>query len=214
MSFDIVCFDCDSTLSAIEGIDELASRAGVGAAVAALTTAAMNGEVSLEAVYAQRLNIIKPDRPAIEWLAELYIERILGGALEVVQALQARAKPVHIVSGGLRQAILPLAAYLAIPASHVHAVDIMFNANGSYQGFDEDSVLAKTGGKAEVCRAINPTQARLVLIGDGHTDLEVQQAGAKVIGFGGVVARPAVQAKADFYVGEADLLPVLGYIIG
>jgi phosphoserine phosphatase len=42
MSFDIVCFDCDSTLSEIEGIDELANRAGCGAAMAALTNAARN----------------------------------------------------------------------------------------------------------------------------------------------------------------------------
>ncbi|MEQ1635142.1 MAG: HAD-IB family phosphatase [Methylococcales bacterium] len=210
MSFEIVCFDCDSTLSAIEGIDELANRAGVGSAVAALTTAAMNGEVPLENVYAQRLSIIRPDQSAIDWLAELYIEQIVPGALEVLQALQAQR--VHIISGGLRQAILPLAAYLGVPASRVHAVDILFNADGSYQRFDSDSVLAKTGGKAEICRQINPAQARLVLVGDGQTDLEAQQAGATVIGFGGVAARPAVQARADFYVPGASLLPVLEYI--
>ncbi|MFI3137479.1 MAG: haloacid dehalogenase, partial [Methylococcaceae bacterium] len=112
MSFDIICFDCDSTLSAIEGIDELANRAGVGAEVVALTTAAMNGEVPLEEVYAQRLTIIKPDQSAIEWVAALYIQHVVSGALEVVQALQAQSKNVHIISGGLRQAILPLAEYL------------------------------------------------------------------------------------------------------
>lgn len=213
MSFEIVCFDCDSTLSAIEGIDELANRADVGSAVIALTTAAMNGEVPLEQVYAQRLNIIRPDQSAIAWVAEVYIKQVVAGALEVVQALQAQSKAVHIISGGLRQAILPLAEYLGVPAMNVHAVDIFFNADGSYQGFDSSSVLAKTGGKAEICRQINPAQAPLVVIGDGQTDLEAQQAGATVIGFGGVVARPAVQARADFYVLEASLLPVLGYII-
>ena len=213
MSFDIICFDCDSTLSAIEGIDELANRAGVGAEVVALTTAAMNGEVPLEEVYAQRLTIIKPDQSAIEWVAALYIQHVVSGALEVVQALQAQSKNVHIISGGLRQAILPLAEYLGVPAAQVHAVDIFFNADGSYQGFDTASPLAKTGGKADICRQINPTQARLVVIGDGQTDLEAQQAGATVIGFGGVVARPAVQARADFYVHEASLLAVLDIIM-
>lgn len=212
MSFEIVCFDCDSTLSAIEGIDELASRAGVGAEVVALTTAAMNGEVPLEEVYAQRLGIIKPDQAAIAWVAELYIQQVVEGALEVVQALQAQAKQVHIVSGGLRQAILPLAAYLGVSAANVHAVDVVFNSDGSYQGFDANSALAKTGGKAKICRQINPSQARLVLIGDGQTDLEAQLAGATVIGFGGVVARPAVQQKADYFVHEANLLAILSYI--
>lgn len=212
MSFEIVCFDCDSTLSAIEGIDELASHAGVGAAVVALTTAAMNGEVPLEDVYAQRLNIIKPDQAAIDWVAELYIHQVVEGALEVVQNLQSQAKQVHIVSGGLRQAILPLAAYLGVPTENIHAVDILFNADGSYQGFDIDSVLAKTGGKTAICRQINPEQLNLVLIGDGQTDLEAQQAGATVIGFGGVVTRPAVQQKADYFVSGASLMAVLDYI--
>lgn len=212
MSFDIVCFDCDSTLSAIEGIDELARHAGVGEAIAVLTNSAMNGEVPLEQVYAQRLDVIQPDQAALDWVAEVYIREVVEGAREVIQALQAQSKQVHIVSGGLRQAILPLAAYLGVAANQVHAVDVAFNADGSYSGFDTESVLAKTGGKAEICRQINPSQARLVLIGDGQTDLEAQQAGATVIGFGGVVARSAVKARADFYVSEPNLLAVLAYL--
>ena len=42
--FRAVCFDCDSTLSRLEGIDELASRYGRKDEVALLTEAAMNGE--------------------------------------------------------------------------------------------------------------------------------------------------------------------------
>ena len=37
MSFDIVCFDCDSTLSKIEGIDELGRQSGLFDQLAALT---------------------------------------------------------------------------------------------------------------------------------------------------------------------------------
>ena len=51
MNFDIICFDCDSTLSKIEGIDELAKNVGLGEELAELTNAAMNGIVPLEAVY-------------------------------------------------------------------------------------------------------------------------------------------------------------------
>ena len=92
MSFDIICFDCDSTLSEIEGIDVLAERAGCGAEMAALTNAAMNGEVSLESVYAQRLSLIKPDQKAIEWLADLYIERMVQGVEVVFQQLHHHLK--------------------------------------------------------------------------------------------------------------------------
>ncbi len=53
----LVCFDCDSTLSAIEGIEELARlrQPEVLARVEAMTTAAMNGSVPIEEVFAQRL---------------------------------------------------------------------------------------------------------------------------------------------------------------
>ena len=50
MSFDIVCFDCDSTLSKIEGIDELGRQSGLYDELVGLTNAAMNGELALEDV--------------------------------------------------------------------------------------------------------------------------------------------------------------------
>ena len=58
MSFDVICFDCDSTLSKIEGIDELARRVCLGEEMSKLTEAAMNGELPLEAVYERRLIMI------------------------------------------------------------------------------------------------------------------------------------------------------------
>ena len=70
MSFDVICFDCDSTLSKIEGIDELARRVGMGAEMSKLTDAAMNGELPLEAIYDRRLSLIKPDKASIEWVAD------------------------------------------------------------------------------------------------------------------------------------------------
>ncbi len=61
--YDGVVFDCDATLSALEGIDQLAALAGVADAVSALTHRAMNGEVPLEAVYGERLALIRATLP-------------------------------------------------------------------------------------------------------------------------------------------------------
>ncbi len=211
MSFDVICFDCDSTLSKIEGIDELGRRAGLGDELAKLTDAAMNGIVPLEAVYEQRLALIKPDRASIDWLAGLYIAEQVEGVKNVFSALARQGKQVHIISGGLRAAILPLAHLLGLPESHVHAVDIYFNADGSYRDYERDSPLARTGGKAVVAGLLGKRGA-LVMIGDGKTDLEAQQAGAYVIGFGGVVDRPIVREKADVYVIGPNLDAVLIHI--
>ena len=212
MNFNIICFDCDSTLSQIEGIDELAKRAGLGEEMAVLTNSAMNGEVPLEAVYERRLSLIKPDQNAVSWLADLYIETIVDGAEEVVNDLTEKGKQVHIISGGLRQAILPLAKKLGLPADHIHAVDVFFDHQGSYQGFDTASPLAKTGGKAEICQSLQNGTSNLVMIGDGQTDLESKQAGAIFIGFGGVVERQAVREQADYYVSTTSLMGVLQHI--
>lgn len=213
MSFDVICFDCDSTLSKIEGIDELARRVGLGEEMSRLTDAAMNGEVLLEAVYEQRLSLIRPDQDSINWLADLYIEQIVDGVKEVFEVLTAPGKELHIVSGGIRQAILPLARCLGLSEVQVHAVDIYFNEDGSYRDYDQNSPLARSGGKAEICRQLLKPQSSLVMIGDGKTDMEAKQAGAFVIGFGGVVDRPIVREQADFYSAEPSLVSILAHIL-
>ncbi len=213
MSFDVVCFDCDSTLSKIEGIDELARRVGLGEQMSRLTDAAMNGELPLEAVYGQRLSAIQPDQESIGWLADLYIAEIVDGVKDVFASLLAQSKEVHIISGGLRQAIAPLANYLGLHPDHVHAVDIYFNEDGSYRDFDQDSPLARAGGKAEICRQLIKSQGSLVMIGDGKTDMEAKLAGAYVIGFGGVVDRPVVRELADYFLTDDSLMPILAHIL-
>ena len=212
MSFDIICFDCDSTLSKIEGIDELARRVGLVEEMSKLTDAAMNGEVPLEAVYERRLSLIRPDQHSIDWLADLYIAEIVEGVKEVFATLLAQGKVVHIISGGLRQAILPLANCLGLSEDHVHAVNIYFNEDGSYLNYDLTSPLARTGGKALVVSSLKG-QASIVMVGDGKTDLEAKQAGAYVVGFGGVVKREIVRNSADFYTTEPTLLSVLEHIL-
>lgn len=212
MSFDIICFDCDSTLSKIEGIDVLAERAGCGVEMAALTNAAMNGEVALESVYGQRLALIKPDKAAIDWVADIYIKEIVAGVEAVFRQLHQQGKQVHIISGGLKQAILPLAEKLKVDASRVHAVDVLFDDKGDYLKFNEQSPLARNGGKAEICRQLNPDNLKLAIVGDGNTDMEAKQAGAFCIGFGGVVARKIVQEQADVFVDDPDLQAVLAYL--
>jgi phosphoserine phosphatase len=213
MSFDVICFDCDSTLSKIEGIDELARRVGLGEEMSRLTDAAMNGEVPLEAVYEQRLSLIRPDRASIDWLAGLYIDQIVDGVKDVFEALATPDKELHIISGGIRQAMLPRARYLGLPEAQVHAVDIYFNEDGSYCDYDQISPLSRSGGKAEVCRRLLKPQGSLVMVGDGKTDMEARQAGAYVIGFGGVADRPVVRELADFYSAEPTLASILAHIL-
>ena len=82
-----VCFDCDSTLSTLEGIDELAARLNLESKIAPLTAAAMDGRIAIEAVYARRMALIKPDRESLMWLGQRYIATLVPGAHEAFAIL-------------------------------------------------------------------------------------------------------------------------------
>ncbi len=208
-SVDTVIFDCDSTLSTLEGIDELANRFGVYDQLAPLTQAAMDGELKLDEVYQRRMQLITPGLHDIEWLGERYVETQVSGAQQTVEALKKSGKNIHIVSGGIRQAVIKLADALTIDRTNVHAVDIYFDESGAYTGFDESSPLSMSGGKKTVCRMIAGINGHAVIIGDGITDMEAKQERVAVIGFGGVVNRPRVKQSVSDYIEEPSLLPVL-----
>ena len=211
--YDVVFFDCDSTLSAIEGIDELARAAGCYDEVAALTRSAMKGDIPLQSVYGARLDRIGPTKDALEDLGALYVERLVSGARETIDRLVESGHDVHVVSGGLLPAVAQVAAYLGVPAHRVHAVPLSFDADGAYAGFDASSPLAQTGGKPRVCGAALSEGQRAVMVGDGATDLEVTDVGIDFIGFGGVVVRPDVRAQASCFVDDDDLRAVLPHIL-
>ena len=211
--FDAVCFDCDSTLSRLEGIDELARRVGVDAEIAPLTAAAMDGSIPLDNIYAKRLAIVRPDRSALAWLGQRYVEETVPGARKTVDALHRAGMPVFIVSGGLLPAILPLSAELGIPRNNVYAVDVTFGPDGSYRDFDRHSPLTRPGGKADICRALIRIYPSLAMVGDGVTDLAAREAGAYIVGFGGVAQRDAVMKSADVYIADRDLTAMLEVLL-
>jgi phosphoserine phosphatase len=207
-------FDCDSTLSAIEGIDELAGPSR--REVEELTRKAMAGELSLESVYASRLERIRPSRAALEELGALYVDRLVPGAGELVAALRFLGKHVCILSGGLAPAVGALGRALGFEPADVFAVGLEFAADGSYAGFDARSPFARSGGKREFVRelALRAGAAPIALVGDGMSDCEAAEDGAlaRFVAYGGVVRRPEVFARARIGADGRDLaclLPLL-----
>jgi phosphoserine phosphatase len=200
-------------LTRIEGVDELARLRGVAEPVAELTAAAMEGRVPVESVYGRRLELIRPDRDALDWLGRRYVGAIVEGAGAVVRALHGLGKEVHVVSGGFRPAVCALARALAIPESRVHAVELYFDERGDYVGFDERSPLTRSGGKGRIAGRLLRGGGRGVAIGDGMTDLEMMSAGLGFVGFGGVVRRAPVADRADRYVETQSLSAILSFIL-
>lgn len=211
-----VVFDCDSTLSRIEGIDELCRRLPRERQdeVEALTRAAMDGDLPLAEVYGRRLDLVRPSRPDLEALGQHYDREAVDGAEAVVAGLQARGVRVVVVSGGLKPAVAAFAGQLGIPDDDVFAVDVTFDAEGAYAGFDEDSPLARNQGKVEVLARLRAERQPLLFIGDGITDLEAAPVVDAFIGYGGVVRRRVVEEGAEAYRTDSDLLFVLDEVSG
>jgi len=207
--FGAVCFDCDGTLTRIEGIDELARRSGLEDEIAPLTAAAMDGTLSIEDVYARRLEIVRPDRDALEWLGERYLEELVEGAGETVEALQRVGKPVYVVSGGLLQPVTRLAEAIAIAPANVRAVQVHLDSAGHYRGFDTTSPLVRSDGKAEICRVLSARHGPIAIVGDGVTDLAARSSGTHVVGFGGVAHRQVMVEGADVFVADETLTSTL-----
>ncbi|BCU78921.1 HAD-IB family phosphatase [Luteolibacter sp. LG18] len=195
-------FDCDSTLSTIEGIDELARVRGekVFQDVVALTDAAMNGEIPLGEVFPRRMEIIRPDRADCEAVARLYIETVTPGTRKLVENLKSDGWTLVILSGGFAPLIEPLARELGI--EHVEAVPLHLDAEGRYAGYGSDYPTTRNGGKNEIIRewkaALLPN--KIVMMGDGVSDLETKPDVDLFVGFGGVARRPLVMNGADVWV--------------
>lgn len=213
----LMFFDCDSTLSSIEGIDELARVRGpeVFAEVVALTNAAMNGEIPLDQVFPKRMEIIRPDRKTCEEVAAKYIETVTPGAAELILNLKKDGWTPVILSGGFEPLIRPLARFLGI--DHVEAVPLYLDDNGEYAGYGMDYPTTRNMGKNEIIRewkaALLPE--RTGMMGDGISDLETRGDVDVFIGYGGVVARPLVQQNSQHWLTHlSDVGEVMTILAG
>jgi phosphoserine phosphatase len=204
--FASVVFDCDSTLVAVEGIDELSGP--FRAQITALTDAAMDGSVALEEVYGRRLEIIRPTRTQVDEVGATYVRALVPHARETVAALRWLGKTVRILSGGLLPAVLAVARELGMEDDDVAAVAIHFDADGAYAGFDTRSPLARSNGKAQVIGGWALPRPAL-LVGDGATDREARPAVDTFAAYAGVVERPAAVDGADYVLREPSLAAVL-----
>ena len=227
LGFQRVIFDCDMTLVAVEGIDELARLKGQAEHIADLTRQAMDGIIPLEEVYAKRLELLRPTRAELDEVARIYRQTLTPQTAEVIAALQLAGVEVFIVSGGLKAAVLDLAEMLKIPAQNVHAVSVRLdelsgtwwdytrhqftgNPNETYFAF-APTPLAESNGKLAVVRNLASDGKRTMMVGDGSTDLVTRDVVRLFVGFGGAERRATVAEESAVFIngpGMAGLLPL------
>jgi phosphoserine phosphatase len=228
-SSDLVFFDCDSTLSAIEGVDELARMKGKELRVGLLTQKAMDGDLDLGEVYGKRLRAIRPTRGQLAAIEDLYWSHMVPDTREVIAALHFLGKRVFIISGGLADPVRGFAARLGVPPERVRAVELEFNelsgdwwkyydaaaqTRAAYLDY-EDSPLTITAGKPDIVRELaGNAWGRRLFVGDGVSDMLTRQAVDLFVGFGGVAHREKVERGSDVYILANSLAPVLPLAAG
>ena len=228
-SFDLIFFDCDSTLSTIEGIDELAKLKGKEWRVGLLTQKAMDGDLDLGEVYGKRLKAIRPTRGQLKAIEERYWETIVPDVQAVLEALRFLQKEVFIISGGLAEPVKGFGKRLGVAPDHIRAVELEYNElSGEWWRYHEpqtqhkqtyldynEGPLTVTSGKPDIIRELaQGKHGRRLMVGDGSSDLATHEVVDLFVGFGGVVARDKVLHDAPAFIHSESIAPILPLAAG
>jgi len=205
----LVVMDVDSTLIQDEVIELLAAHAGREAEVAAVTSAAMRGELDFAESLRARVAALAglPESVLGEVRAEI---RLTPGARTLVRTLKRLGFTVAVVSGGFIEIVGDLARELDIDHAHANRLEVR---DGLLTGRVLGDIVDRAGKAAALRRFAEAERlplSRTVAIGDGANDLDMLDAAGLGIAFN---AKPIVREQADTAVNVPYLDAVL-YLLG
>jgi phosphoserine phosphatase len=205
----LIVMDVDSTLIQGEVIEMLAAHAGCEPQVAAITEAAMRGELDFEQSLRQRVALLEGvDASAID---EVYDAIVLApGARTLVRTLRRLGYRFAIVSGGFSQITDRLADELGIHFARANELEIV---DGKLTGRIFGPVVDRTGKAAalrQFAAEVGVSEASVIAIGDGANDLDMLSAAGLGIAYN---AKPLVRDAADTSV-NVPYLDAIMYLLG
>lgn len=205
-----ILMDVDSTLIQQEVIELLAAHAGKEAEVAAVTAAAMRGELDFAQSLHQRVATLAglPEQVLTDVGQKI---RLTPGAARLVREAKDAGHVVAAVSGGFSQILAPLARTLGLDFALANDLEIL---DGRLTGRVAGAVVDRAA-KAAALRAWSAESGidldHTMAIGDGANDLDMMEAAALGVAFR---AKPAVRAAADAQINipHLDVALALGGI--
>ncbi|MDB5683806.1 MAG: phosphoserine phosphatase [Sphingomonas bacterium] len=202
----LIIADMDSTMITIECIDELADYAGIKPQVAAVTEAAMRGELDFEAALDARVALLRGLDVAV--LDRCYAERvrIMPGAKALVRTMRARGARAVLVSGGFTVFADRVAAEIGFDRALSNRLEI---GNGILAGTVARPIIGAAAKRetliAEVEALGIPLTATLA-VGDGANDIPMIQASGLGVAYH---AKPKTAAAAAARIEHGDLSALL-----
>ena len=205
----LIVFDVDSTLIQQEVIEMLAARAGALDAVAAITEAAMRGELDFAESLHQRVGTLAG--LSVDVLDEVAEDvKLTPGARTTLRTLRRLGYHVGVVSGGFRQVIEPLAHELMLDFVAANQLEVV---DGKLTGRVIGPIVDRAG-KAKALRdfahQVGVPMAQTVAVGDGANDIDMLAAAGLGIAFN---AKPALRKVADASLSHPYLDTVL-FLLG
>lgn len=207
--FKLLAMDMDSTLITIECIDEIADMQGLKPQVAAITEAAMRGEIAFAESLTQRVALLK-GLPAIA-LQQVYDQRLQLslGAEPMLHAIQAAGVKTLLVSGGFTFFTDRIKARLNLDYSHANQLEISDDKlTGRVIGTLVDAE-EKRRTVERVCTQLGISSQQAIVMGDGANDLAMMGIAGMSVAFR---AKPIVRAQAKValnFVGLDGILNIL-----
>jgi phosphoserine phosphatase len=200
--FKLLVMDMDSTLITIECIDEIADMQGLKSEVAAITEAAMRGELDFAESLQRRVGLLKGlEESALARVFEQRLELSLG-AHSMLHAMKQAGLRTVLVSGGFTYFTERLEHELELDVSHANRLEVI---NGKLTGRVLGNIVDAQAKKSTVIEQSAdlgvPTSAAIV-IGDGANDLAMMSVAGLSIAFR---AKPVVQAKAHVALNYSGL---------
>lgn len=194
--------DMDSTMIQCECIDELADYAGLKAEVAAVTDAAMRGDLDFAGALRARVALLKGlDTSAI---ARCLAERVreTPGAATLVATMRGAGARTILVSGGFTAFAEPVGRALGFDRIVANRLGI---ADDRLDGTVADPIVDAATKRAELLAAGVPLDATLA-VGDGANDIPMLEAAGLGVAFH---AKPRAAAAADAHIRHGDLTALL-----
>ena len=206
-NFKLICFDMDSTLINIECIDEIADAAGRKAEVAAITEAAMRGEITdFKDSLRRRLAMLKG--VSVEHLDAVYRERLQPnpGAAELIAACHDAGLKVLLVSGGFTyfaERLRPRLGIDFVRSNQLEIVDGQLTGQLIEQSWgDICDGAQKRQTLLDLCSLLGCGPEQAIAMGDGANDLPMMSVAGLSVAYH---AKPKVREQAQVAINEGGL---------